>query len=77
MADTQPKPRITMDLVLERRRGRKWTFWTFDVMRQMTPEQWLTACCPMAAVDCPTSLTRTTSSSARAVAEPGVHGEST
>jgi hypothetical protein len=53
MATPQPKSRMTMDDILDRRRGRKWAFWTFDEMRQMTPEQWLTACCPMAAVDCP------------------------
>jgi hypothetical protein len=53
MITPQPKSRITMEHVLERRRQHRFPMWRLDEIAQMTPEQWLTACCPMATVDCP------------------------
>ncbi len=54
MSELQPKSRpLTMEDILERRKGSRWVIFASWELGNMPDNVWLTACCPMAAVDCP------------------------
>ena len=50
---TSLQPTLTTEEIVERKHRYRFPMWSVDEMRRMTPAQWLTACCPMGAVDCP------------------------
>jgi hypothetical protein len=44
---------VSWEEVLANKRRGRFSFWSMELMSRMTWDQWLTACCPMGARDCP------------------------